>query len=133
MGKNIKKNIYIYIYKKQNHFAVYQKLKHYKSIILQFRRKDRGKKGLLKNGTLEIWNYTSEQRHYNLLCIIHKLVSLGKLDFRNEKQLGFKFVSRRDKTILKKNQMESLGEEKEDLQSIRLLVLLRIMLIQEIL
>lgn len=47
--------------------------------------------------------------------------------------MGFKFISRRDKTILKKNQMESLREEKEDLQSIRLHVLLRIMLIQEIL
>ena len=49
MEKNTKKNIYIYIYK--NHFAVYQKLKqHYKSTILQFKRKERNKKDCLRVG-----------------------------------------------------------------------------------
>ena len=48
MEKNLKKNIYIYIYVKLNYFAVHQKLTHCKSTIPQFKKKkerEREKKG----------------------------------------------------------------------------------------
>ena len=39
MEKNLKKDIYIYLYVLQNHFAVHQKLKqHCKSILLQLKK-----------------------------------------------------------------------------------------------
>ena len=39
MEKNLRKNVYMYTYMLLNHFAVYLKLTHYKSIALQFFKK----------------------------------------------------------------------------------------------